>query len=249
MKYKLLFLVLILALTLTACNLKMETPEVSEAPETPTDPNEPAKGYDTKFQSIEDGMKLETTTMLDIKGEKAFPYQTFTFKDEFWSIMAEKYTDKADFTLEDGNKVSFVVNYYDEDAMVDILVNDEYLFNAWINEFFSYTFIFPNTEEFYVFDGGGHEGISVPSYYDGKFLINYRDVMTEKLGDEFKTDPLFPPFSIYVTPTYLKFIEERYCCDITYDDKDADRAKFKKFFILNRENLELLEEGKFERAS
>ncbi len=153
--------------------------------------------------------------------------------------------------MDNGNKIIFAVNYQDDRPLLDIIVNNEKirLPNAYVGDFFSYTFVFPNTEEFYAWDGGGHEGIATQYYYDGNFLINYRDVMTEVLGDEFKTDYLFPPFSLYVTDSYLKFIEERYCCDTTHDDQDPDRAAYKKFFIFNRENLEILEEGKFDRNS
>lgn len=208
------------------------------------------KGPQLVSKSIENGIELDGTPILDIYEEKSFPYYTFRFKDDFFDIYADNYTGEAEFILENGNRVRFIAEYDDEaNPSMKIRVNEKqiYLPNTYIGEFFSYTFIFPNTTEFYAFDGGGHEGIPVHYYSDGRFLTNYNDVMQAVLKDEFSMDYVFPQFSIYVTPSYLKLIEERYCCDVLFNLDDPDRKNFRKFFIFNRANLDIIEKGKFAR--
>lgn len=246
---------LLSSLIFSACLNLNSGSEEQEDPVLPTvgeEVEEPAKGYDVISQSIEGMMEVETTTLLDVNGEPAYPYHTFTFSPEFHSIWAEEYTGTETFIFEDGNKVEFMVNYEYDYPQLSVRVNDEYMTthdvpNGYVGEFFAYTFIFPNTEEFYAFDGGGHEGIATHHYFNGQYLTDYNEGMKAILGDEFKTDWYFPPFSIYVTDSYLKVIEERYCCDTTFDTEDEDRMKYKKFFLFDRENMEIIEEGKFER--
>lgn len=93
-----------------------------------------------------------------------------------------------------------------------------------------------------MFDGGGHEGIPQYKYFDGTNLIDFNKILEEKLKEEFADDRHFPQFSLQFTKDYLRFEEENYCCDIFYDFDDTNRKKYRKVFILDRKNLDIIEE-------
>jgi hypothetical protein len=112
---------------------------------------------------------------------------------------------------------------------------------------FAYSFIVVSENEFYAFDDGGFEGIPQYKYFDGEELIDFNALLEEKIGDQFKTDSRFPQFEIAVSDSYIYFEEVRYCCDTLYDTTDENRVNFRKTFVLDRDTLEIVEEGKIER--
>lgn len=120
-------------------------------------------------------------------------------------------------------------------------------------EWFHYTFIPVSATEFYTSDEGGFESIPQFKYFNKNTVLNFNEAVKEKLASKFEVGYLpnrgyiFPPFSIAVSDSYIRFEEQNYCCDTLYNSEEEERSKYRKVFILDKETLEVLSEDKVKR--
>jgi hypothetical protein len=230
-------------------------------------PNDKSKNEEIIFQSIDDQINYTyDAATAYIYDEETFPKHNFAQNNNLAVLLNESDPDAIELSgsdeikMENGNKLTFTVFYNKEDEYrtpwVQTMFNDVKITQWLIPKShlgfagFNSIFIFPdNNEEFYLIDNSGHEAMSRHYYYDGQNFINYDDVMKALLGSEFEDYYFFPPYSLEVSPSYLKFTEKTYCCDSTIDPKNEELVKYGQYFILDRKTLEILEKGKFERPA
>ena len=234
------FLLLCLALNiLTGCK---HPPSVSNTPPSETMAVDENNG---------EFLNISGLSVMPINEETPYVIQTVTFKDPLpFNYAAADFTEQVqDMALGGDLNVSFKISSSDLSQLGLIFSNElanqkipSYLTEnpAW----FQYSFIVMSPDEFYVFDGGGHEGIPGYKYFSGGRWINLNTLLQEKLQDQFQEDYAFPQLAIHVSPSYLRVEEQNYCCDTLYDVHNDERVKYRKVFILDRETYEILQEDK-----
>lgn len=215
--------------------------------------------------TAEDGVFLITETANEaeeINGEKTFPVVGLTFvpgmpnsseTDRFQKFLGKEQT--VDF----GNGLSAIFKITNATELsISFPSNKESSHTVMSNldanpEWFNYLFIPVSATEFYISDGGGHEGIPQFKYFNKKSALNFNEAVKEKLAGKFEAGYLpdkgyvFPPFSIAVSDSYIRFEEQNYCCDTLYNSEDEERSEYRKVFILDKETLEIISEDKTER--
>lgn len=121
-----------------------------------------------------------------------------------------------------------------------------YTFEDVNSSWFNFSFVGLSTNELYLKDSSGHEGI--PQHYiaQGTQLINLGELLKGVLADKFPNER-FPQINLTFYPSSIRIEEENYCCDTLYDSSNPEREQYRKVFFVDRKTYNILKEEKVKR--
>lgn len=135
------------------------------------------------------------------------------------------------------------LEFYKNGTKLDIPI---YYFPSFIDsniDWFVLYIYFIDENNIYISDGGGFEGYPSHYFFNGEIWEKLN--LWLLINNDFPDD-LQPPFSISVSPEYLKITEENYCCDIVYTNTE-ERENYRMVYTLNRFSKEIVNSFKINR--